>query len=271
MTYFSTEPAPALQAFVERYVLVDQQFPKGQQQSIFVAPSSTSQLAINLATANLKPDNSGVLDRHYEVAIVGPFTHRHDYVLHGHVHSVVAYFTPVGLYALLAIDLTDLADETIDFATLCPDDTRHLANQVRTAPDNLAKVQALEQYLLNQLTRERPLHPDVQRASNIIRQQGGRLALQELLAELTLRQRSFERHFRRTTGLTPKQFMRITRFLTVRNAIANKTKPIVTGTTCYIREGIMTKRILFENFRYLQDRRPRLISPVIWVSTTSSS
>lgn len=223
MSYVTLRPAPALQPYVERYVVVDMHLPSGQIAPLMVAPTSTSQLAINLGTANLKPDDNGVLDRHFETVIVGPFTRRHEYVMHGHVHSVVVYFTPIGLYALLHMDLTHLADETVNLATLRPGDARRLIDEVGAAPDNSAKVHALEKYLLSRLAQVKSLHSDVQRATELIRQQGGQLSVQELLSGLTLQQRAFERHFRRTTGLTPKQFMRITRFLTVRNAIADKT------------------------------------------------
>ncbi|MFD2573911.1 helix-turn-helix domain-containing protein [Spirosoma soli] len=223
MEFLSFDPCAILKPYVERYIVVDAKFAEGQQHKHFIAPSSTSQLAINCATANTKPDEVGALDRHYVTALVGPFTRRHTYILHGHIYSVVAYFTPIGLHALLNIDLTDLADQTVDFASILPDDALHLSKCVLGAIDNHAKVQVLEAYLLRRLASAKPLNQGVQRAVELIRQQGGQIAIAELLQQLTLQQRTFERHFRQTTGMSPKQFMRITRFLAVRNAIADGT------------------------------------------------
>lgn len=220
MEYSSRQPAPALRPYVERYAVVEIHVPSGQYVPIQVAPTSTSQLAINCATANLKPDEQGALDRHYTVALVGPFTRRHDYQLHGHVQSVVAYFTPTGLHALFGVDMTGLADQTLDFTRLAPNDAQPLTTAVLTAA-SADKVAPLETYLLSRLVATRPVDPAIAYLTTAIREQGGQAAVAALLDEVTPSQRTVERLFRRTTGLTLKQFIRITRFITVRNAIAD--------------------------------------------------
>jgi AraC-like DNA-binding protein len=221
MVHLTLPPAPELRPYVERYVVVERHLPPGQFVPVQVAPTSTSQLAINCATANLKPDDRGVLDRHYAAALVGPFTRRHAYQLHGHVHSVVTYFTPIGLHALLGLDLTRFADETLDWASQQPDDARQLIEAVRQAPGHAAKVAQVNEYFLSRLPHATPVDPVISHLTTTIRAQGGRSVLPGLLREVPHSQRTLERLFRRTTGLTLKQFVRITRFLTVRNAIAD--------------------------------------------------
>ncbi|MBD2703813.1 AraC family transcriptional regulator [Spirosoma sp. BT702] len=222
MNYLDFIPNAQLRPYIERYAVVEASVPIGEQILFFVPPSSTGQLAINCGLANHKPNPvSGRLDQHFVTCLIGPFTRRHQYIIHGHVHTVVAYFTPTGMHTLLGVDLTSLADQTIDFQTILPADAHTLAGSVRSAEGDKAKVNQLELYLMSKLIGVKPLKRGLDTAVLLLQTKPDTVSISEVAAATGLPQRTLERRFREATGLRMKQFSRINRFLVIRSAIVS--------------------------------------------------
>jgi AraC-like DNA-binding protein len=220
MFYQEQLPLPPLRPYVERYFRIEFDLPPGQVITQPVSPAGTSQIAFNLGTANvMKNLISQEFDQPYRGCLVGQFTRKHDYRLHGHFQTVVIHFTPTGFYSLFGVPAHYLSDQATELEALLGSRSSQLLERLQNTPSFSGQAAVLDEYLTNQLSRSRALRPEIVGALQKIRHRHGNLSIKDLAEELNFTQRSLERHFAESVGVTPKMYARITRFFAVRQAI----------------------------------------------------
>jgi AraC-like DNA-binding protein len=205
---------------VERYFRIDLELPPGETVVLPISPAGTSQIALNLGTTNvMKNLISQKFDQHYRSCLIGQFTRKHDYQLHGHFQTVVIQFTPTGFFSLLGVPTQHFSDQATELEALLGSRSSHLLERLQNTPCFSRQVTVLDEYLTNQLSRSRAVRPEITGALQKIRHRHGNLSIKDLAEDLNFTQRSLERHFAESVGVTPKMYARITRFLAVRQAM----------------------------------------------------
>ena len=127
------------------------------------------------------------------------------------VESFAVFFQPAGWSLLFKVPVAEVTNRIMD-ATSIPGSTfRSLWNRMGEASIFEARVQVVEQFLL-----ERVVHASIDNkmtsAAKYIFRCHGTIKISSLASRYSLGVRQFERAFERETGISPKIFARIARF-----------------------------------------------------------
>jgi len=163
-------------------------------------------------------------------------------------------FKPGGGAAFFRLPLHELTDATLDLRTLWGCSTHALADQLAEATTAHQKIAHLEAFLLRRLDRLPTLDVTVQSAIAAVRRAQGDISVTTLRTDLSLSERQLERTFRQQTGLTPRQFARLTRF---RQVVRLLHQPALPLTDVAYRAGYYDQAHFIHDFKTLAGLTPR--------------
>lgn len=142
--------------------------------------------------------------------------------VHGPYKFVVIQLYPFASKYLLNVDPKLLNDECYDLLTIQQVDTKNYHEQLKTAKSLEEQTQLLSQLVKALIAAQRvPQNDAIQKAIEIIIQHKGQIKIKEVLHQVYLTERTFERNFKAEVGLTPKQFARIIQFQFSLNQLNN--------------------------------------------------
>jgi AraC-like DNA-binding protein len=119
-------------------------------------------------------------------------------------------FHPQGLKSFVSISLNEINDSAVSIDQLWGAAARELEDRILHAGHNEDRVRIVEDFLLQKLSPS-PVNHLVGRSVTMIDQQKGLVSIDELSLRLNTSRRHLERQFISATGLSPKQYGRITR------------------------------------------------------------
>lgn len=121
-------------------------------------------------------------------------------------------FRPYGAYPALATDQDALAGEVVGLTALLGDRVRRLQERLLDTGDLFQRFAIVEGWLLERISRGRPVHPATRWAAERIARSEGQVRVRELAAESGYSRKHLAGLFRREVGLTAKSLARIQRF-----------------------------------------------------------
>lgn len=126
---------------------------------------------------------------------------------------IVFQLYPFASKYLLGVDPKAINDECFDLLTIDHIDVEAYKNQLRYSENREAQVQIVAD-LMRQFIQSStvPEHDKIQQAIALILEHHGQIHVKDLLEQLFMTERTFERQFLSQVGLTPKQFARIIQF-----------------------------------------------------------
>jgi len=121
-------------------------------------------------------------------------------------------FHPGMAYRFLHLPMHLLTDTTTALADIWKGVSAEIEDRLANAPNNDARVAIMQQYLVHQLVRSN----DDQQVAYCIQQvkaANGPLSVKQLTDDTGMSQRHLSRKFQNCVGLSPKEYLRISRFL----------------------------------------------------------
>lgn len=135
--------------------------------------------------------------------------------------TLIILFTPTGAAAFYRQPLHELFEESVALDQIfLPSEIARVEEQLAAAANHASAVAIVEQFLLSKLINPRP-DLLIQEAITRIRSQAGDLRMKALADQLYISQDAFEKRFRKSTGVSPKQFAAIVK---LENLIKHKPK-----------------------------------------------
>lgn len=137
-------------------------------------------------------------------------------------HGIVIVFTPTGLFHFAPGYSSDYTDRILYLEQIGLQALQVRLQAVFTSGDHVSQwIQAIDEILLDYFTSlpEKKVRVDVSTVTDEILFNKGQVILDELIGRVGLNMRTFQIHFKRQVGITPKLFCRIVRFNALLNAI----------------------------------------------------
>ena len=155
--------------------------------------------------------------------IAGQAIYSYSLSLTGVISIAGIVFKPAGLASLFHLPVYEFTEERMDLRKHTdPLLVTHIEEQLKALTDASDKAKLLEQFVLELCNNTIPVPDDIDIAANRIVELNGMLYVHDLLKDIYMSRRSFERKFFKKVGLSPKYYARIRRFSFLMNSIAGK-------------------------------------------------
>jgi AraC-like DNA-binding protein len=127
--------------------------------------------------------------------------------------TIIAYFfKPFALASLFKISAKEVAKNSLDLCNWSPHKYNALKTQLVYADTVGRKIEVLDNLLIQQRIENSEVYEIIQYATDTIIRNPANDILAEILAELKLNERTFQRIFKKYVGVTPTQYRRISQF-----------------------------------------------------------
>lgn len=157
--------------------------------------------------------------------IAGQSIYIYKLFLDGNISVAGIVFKPAALATLFDLPVYEYTEERIDLNKIfIPAVVTHLSEKLSAEKEPLQKARLLEDFLLKHFEKNKPEPDYIDYAANLIVEKNGMLHINDLLKDIYMSRRNFERRFFKKVGLSPKYYARIRRMSYLFNLIAGKKK-----------------------------------------------
>ncbi|MFN7117505.1 MAG: DUF6597 domain-containing transcriptional factor [Saprospiraceae bacterium] len=222
MFYQKFIPHPLLKPFVECFYIWEG---KVFESCTFESPpSSFASIVFNYGNTYTVSNQQHTHLKTPSFFITGQATGRYELSLSGTIGMVGVVFKPAALATFFDLPMFELTEERLNLETVLGKSAVELGEQIIEAKSRLMRLKILENWLL-QLHREKASDFDgIDFAANLILDQNGAVEVDELLRQVFMSRRQFERKFFNKVGISPKYYIRIRRIGHVCNLLAHQEK-----------------------------------------------
>jgi AraC-like DNA-binding protein len=127
--------------------------------------------------------------------------------------TIIAYFfKPFALATIFNLAATELMKTPIELSNWNAHKTNALRMQLIYAITTAQKIEALDNLLLHQLQQQQKECETILYATDHIMYNSTKEILSEILKDLNINERTFQRMFKKYVGITPNQYRRICQF-----------------------------------------------------------
>ncbi len=147
-----------------------------------------------------------------QLTLLGNSTSADSWMMNDQTTIIAYFFHPFSMAGLFNIPTRKLSESRIDLCNWSP----HIYNAIRTqliyADTTSRKVEVLDHLLIQLLSENREACEIIRYATDQIMRNSGKEVLSEILENLNLNERTFQRVFKKYVGVTPTQYRRICQF-----------------------------------------------------------
>ncbi len=201
MYYHNFKPSAQLASFVECYFVWENQDTATTPLRVESPPSGYASMVFNYGDAYRVSSAKYASMLVPTIFLTGQATQNYTLDLAGRIGMVGVVFKPAGLSSLFGLPMYEFTDERINLTDVLGTSMTDLHEQVLEARSGHARVQVLERFLLRQLLKKRPSFDRTDYAANLIVTQKGVVNVSELMDDLYVCRRQFERQFLHKVGL----------------------------------------------------------------------
>ncbi|HRN56126.1 MAG TPA: helix-turn-helix domain-containing protein [Agriterribacter sp.] len=223
MLYQKFRPCAQLAPFIETYYIWTSEGEPVSDLVVESPPNGFCSIVFNTG------DTYTLKNKKYDtLAVPGSFIAGqaiYSYALHisGLISIAGIVFKPAGLASLFGLPVYEFTEERIDLKKKFSSRmVTHIEEQLMTLTDNAKKAKLLEAFVLELCNHRIPEPDHIDHAANRIVEYNGMLHVNDLLKDVFMSRRNFERKFFKKVGLSPKYYARVRRFSFLMNRIAGK-------------------------------------------------
>jgi AraC-like DNA-binding protein len=196
-------PHPALAHVVRHYLILDGLQPAGGVHRLF-ADGNTG-LVFNLDNTAF---NASAI---HSCWLYGQIKTYHDLTLTGSINWIVVVLQPYGAYHLWGVPANELYNCFFPAEEVFKHRMHEIAHALMNAAQLSERIQLLNNFLLQQINKSKGIDPVIIQAINLIIQHEGVISVELLLQSLFVTERTLERKFKHSIGISPKRFIEVVR------------------------------------------------------------
>lgn len=247
-------PHPALVPYVRCYWEIRCEVTAGNAQQLSFGCTGRTHWIIFLENRFQTRFDDGPPLTNYNSTVIGqmlrPFTHQ----LTATVGAITIDFTPTGFSHLFALPAHELAGQTFDTKLVCGSATDSLVDQLQNEPSRAGRFGLLNTFFLRRLHTLPRSDYQVEAAAERLRQEPGGLKIRQLAEWVNCAERTLNRRFTHSVGLSPKEYARVQRFLQARLWL--DTQPAHRWGDMLAKLGYYDQAHFINEFRYFAGKAP---------------
>ncbi|AQG78540.1 DUF6597 domain-containing transcriptional factor [Spirosoma montaniterrae] len=190
--------------------------------------------------------------------LTGQATRQYELELNGRIGMVGIVFRPAGLSTLFGLPMYEFTDERVALPDVLGASLTDLHEQICESPSVAGRVTLLEQFLNRQLLRRGDSFDRTDYAANLIVDKYGMLTVNELLDDLYVCRRQFERQFLQKVGVSPKYYARIRRIGYLCSLLAQQHWQVADWQDFIFQAGYYDQSHFIREFTQFTGKRPTL-------------
>ncbi|MGO4294683.1 AraC family transcriptional regulator [Chitinophaga sp. RAB17] len=183
-----------------------------------ILPDTCADIIFNISE-DIIPIDNGDLIAPNTAFVVGTMTAFQDAEMSANTRMLGIRFHPGGLNAFTGLPLQLITDGHLSLKEIAAG--WHTILEPLLAKENSlsGKIHSLEKFLLQRLPVRNIQADKIQQSISLIRQSQGGVPVATLAAQAFMSTRNFERCFLQITGVSPKKFSRIVRFIEIKEQL----------------------------------------------------
>jgi AraC-like DNA-binding protein len=225
MNYQKFRPCELLQPFVECYFAWQSEKPVADTLVVESPPSGFCSIVFN------NGDEYFLENKKYERLqvpkqfLAGQAIHSYKLFLQGNISLVGIVLKPTAISSLFQLPVYEYTEERISLDRIFKNIfLAPLVEKIQQSAEVIEKVKLLEEFVLRHYNENKPVPDYIDYAANVIIEKNGMIQIADLLQNVFMSRRNFERKFFKKVGLSPKYYARIRKMAYLTNLIAGKKK-----------------------------------------------
>jgi AraC-like DNA-binding protein len=215
MLYKKFKPSAFLEPLVETFFIWECAFAQNIPLIVESPPNGYASIVFNYGDAysivNEKYDNQKVPGSF----LSGQSTKCYQLHLAGRIAMIGVVFKPAALNTIFGLPMYEFSDERVDLRDVLGDGVAFMHEQIVDARTADERVRILEEFLSRKVTQSKRTFDRTDFIANSILSAHGVLPMQELMKELFVCPRQFQRKFLEKVGVSAKYYARISRMSNV--------------------------------------------------------
>ncbi len=202
-------PSPVLASLVKHYLILEKELPFEQTYRFF--PDGNPGLVFTYEDPLTESSSAGTQVNVLQHFFYGQTNHYYDLKVGKRTGLFIVVFQPWGLYAVTGLSGKQTLNVRLGLDELFGPEAGHLQEQLVAQKGISNRVQLVEAFLRNLPLVSDPKFMVMKQAIHAIQHHGGTPTIRQLSDWSATTERSLERYFDTTLGMSPKSFSRIVR------------------------------------------------------------
>jgi AraC-like DNA-binding protein len=222
MFYRKFSPPSHLRPFVECFYSWEYSKTLTKAFPIESPPTGFASMVFNYGTpyrVTSQKLNGGLVPKTF---LTGQATKSYQLQLSGKIGMVGIVFRPAGLHTLFGLPMYEFSDERTNLRDVLGRQIDEYSDKIEEAVSHTERIALLEQFLNLQFLKKSAESDRTDYAANLIVDQRGIVNINQLIDEMYVCRRQFERKFLQKVGVSPKYYARIRRIGYLCNELAQK-------------------------------------------------
>ena len=214
------KPCENLRPFVELYWEGTFNLNGSENLSMQMIPNGCVELIIHLSDQHCNLYNAYGWSQTPDYLIMGLFTQPYQVKFNTPVKVFAIRFKPEGIYNIFGVPASNFTDSFGDMTMVLGREFRDFSSRIREERSIVHMLQRTENYLMRGLEQQKIEMSYVNRAAELIRNTKG-IKIEEIPNQVSIGLRQLEREFKAKLGISPKNYLRITRINEVIRLLAS--------------------------------------------------
>lgn len=223
--------------------------------AVKIIPNGCLELIIHLKEVYCKLPKDKEVASTPDFMLIGMFSKTYQVQFNETVPVFSIRFKPEALPHILHIQGTEIFESYGDIEAVLGNDFVDFCQQIREEKNVAGMISRTEKFLKSILAKEQIQENYVTRATRIIRSSDTN-SVQEISAKVNISQRQLERKFKKLLGLSPKQYIRLTRINKVVQLLDQNQFLNLTDVAYYC--GYFDQAHFINDFKHITDQTPSL-------------
>lgn len=246
-------PSPGLTPFVDRYSSGVFNTKGESNKSYKIIPNGCLELIIHLKELYCKLPTGHCLAYTPDYMLIGMFSRTYQVHFSEKVPIFSIRFKAEALPYILQIQGGEVFERYGDIEAVLENEFIEFCHRIREDENTNARIIRTENFLRGILTKQNPQENYVTRATRIIGNSPVH-SVQEISSKVNISQRQLERKFRELIGVSPKQYLRLTRINKVMQLLEQNQHLTLTDIAYYC--GFFDQAHFIKDFKHITGHTP---------------